>query len=326
MDEEIMPGELVYELADYQSAARTYRSDLLRLPILSLDDELAHMTLRPGVRYSEVVGTTDLDVELQPYVRNARQKVDLELGLRELRTYFGTVNADFDPNKNISTLMGHRASQAMGDALATTPQAHEVLALVPKKIGKKLKTALFKAVRNAKGKTTNDLFDGFDTIAEREIAAGNISAALGNYIKLSGKPDKFNTLELCQEILDAMSPELRAEDCTMYVPQTFLDNYNRSYKLDGGALVYKDKYDQTFVEGSQGRLRIVPLVGKAGSNIIQICPESNMLVGCDQLSDKESVRVANYEPDTFTLMMRMFFGCEYESIDPRRLLIAEIPA
>lgn len=323
--DEMEPGELLYELADYQSAARTYRKDLLRLPILCLDEELAHMTLRPGIRYSEVVGTTDLDVELQPYVRNARQKVDLELDLRELKTYFGTVNADFDPNKNISTLMGHRASQASGDGLETTPQAQEVLALVPKKIGRKLKSALFKAKRNSAGKTTMDLFDGFDTIAEREIADGNISAENGNYLKLSAKPDKFNTLELCQEILDAMSPELRGEDCVMYVPQTFLDNYNRSYKLDGGALVYKDQYDQTFVEGSQGRLRIVPLVGKAGSNLIQICPESNMLVGCDQLSDKETVRVANYEPDTFTLMMRMFWGCEYESIDARRLLVVEIP-
>jgi len=29
-----------------------------------------------------------------------------------------------------------------------------------------------------------DLFDGFDTITEKEIAAGNIAADLGNYMKI----------------------------------------------------------------------------------------------------------------------------------------------
>lgn len=321
-----MPGILEYTLQDYQESARQYRSDLLRLPILALDEELKVMTLRPGIRYSEVVGATNLDIELQPYVRNAVQNANLKLELRELFTFFGTVNAEFEPNAAISTLLGHRASMASGDALASTPQAHELIALTPKAVGRKLKSELFKAVRDPKGKTTHDLFNGFDTIARQEIKKGKIARSVGNYIKLSEVPDKLNAVDIAQEILDSMSPELRSTDCNLYCDQRFYDAYVRAYKMESGGISYNTSYEQTYVEGSMNRLRIVPLVGKAGSNLIQVCPASNMLVGCDQISDKEQVRIGNFAPDTFMVMLRMFFGAQYESIDPRRFLLAEIPA
>lgn len=324
--EQTAPGALNFTLEDYASAARTYRASLLRLPILALASILPYMTLRPGIRYEEMVGTSDLDLELQPYVRNAIQNKDLDLAFRGLRTYFGTVNAEFEPNKAISTLLGHRASMAAGQALQSTPQAHEVIALTPKAVGRKLLASLFPAKRNPAGKTTMDLFDGFDTITQAEIAAGNISAAKGNYIKLSEIPDKGNALELLvEEVLYKLSPELRAQECYIYCSQDILDAYNRAYKLDSGAVIYNRQFDQVSVEGSHGLLKFVPTVAKAGSSFITVCPKENMLIGCDQMGDKESVRVGNYSPDTFMVMMRMFFGTQFESIDKRRLFIAEIP-
>ncbi|MDE6791781.1 MAG: hypothetical protein K2J48_01675 [Muribaculaceae bacterium] len=321
-----MPGILSYTLEDYQQSARTYRSDLLRLPILALSRILAHMTLRPGVRYEEVVGQTDLDIELQPYVRDARQNKNLELGLRILKTYFGTVNNDFDPNANISTLLGHRASLASGSDLASTPQAHEILAMTPKAIGKKLLLALFKAKRNPAGTRTLDLFDGFDTIIDQEKADGNISAEKGNYLKLSVKPDKLNSVEIWSEILDHISPELREEETEVFCAQSIVDNYNRAYKLETGNTAYNKEYNQTCVEGTNDMMRFCPTAAKIGSKYITISVKENMLVGVDQLSDQESVKIGNYSPDTLTVMMRMFFGCQYESIDNRRLFIVELPS
>lgn len=320
-----MPGILSYNLADYQDSARIYRSDLLRLPILALASILQFMTLRPGVRHEEVVGTTDLDAELQPYVRDAEQDGDLELTLRTLCTYFGTVNKKFEPNAAISTLLGHRASLASGQNLQSTPQAHELIALTPKAIGRKLLASLFNAKRDPKGKTTKTLFNGFDSITKDEIAAGNISAANGNYLMLSQRPTKINAVEVLNEILDAMSPELREETCYVFCPQWVVDAYNRAYKLETNGTPYNNEYGQTCIEGSDKRLIFVPTVAKAGSDFITVSPKANMLVGVDQLSDQESVNVGNYSPDTFTVMMRMFFGCQFESIDKRRLLIVEIP-
>ena len=321
-----MPGILNYELTDYQTAARTYRPELLRLPILGLAAVLPYVTMRPGVRYEEAVGATALDVELRPYRRNEIQQADLDLAFRILKTNFGSVNAEFDPNAAISTLMGHRAALASGDALQSTPQAHEVIALTPKAIGRKLLAALCKAKHNPAGNTTMDLFDGFDTITDQEVAAGNISSSNGNYLMLSEAPDKTNAVDVMQEILYSLSPELRAEKCYVYCPQSVLDAYNKAYKLESGAVIYNDKYAQTSVEGSDGNLVFVPMVSKAGSKYIHVCPRENMLIGCDQVSDQESIRIGNYSPDTFMVMLRMFFGVQFESIDPRRFFCAEIPA
>ncbi len=318
-------GIVTYTLEDFRNSARTYRRNILRLPIVALRDDLRYMTLRPNVRYSEVVSQSDFDVEFRPYKRGKRELKDLKLIQRDLRTYFGKIDADFEPNSAINTIVGHRASLAAGKDLAHTPTAQEVLYLAAKSAGKKLKLALFSAVRDEDGETTQDLFDGFDTITANEIAQGNISEEKGNYHMLSAKPDDSNAVKLAKEMLRKMSPELRAEECFLFCSQDFADAYNEAYLESHKGLVYNTKYNQVSVEGSNQMLTIVPLLGKTGSRFIHIAPKANMLVGVDQFSDLERVKIGDYDPDLITMSMRMFFGVEFESIDPRRLLVCEIP-
>ena len=319
-------GQLTFTLDDFTLAARTYRSDFLSMPILALASGLAFMTLRPGVRFQEAVSSPDIDVELAPYKRNRITGGDLDVKQRVLCTYFGSLNYEFDPNANISTILGHRATQAMGESLATTVQAHEVMGLVPKNIGKKLLWALWNAVQNPEGNKTKDLFNGFDTITGNEIAAGKISTATGNYMLLDEAPDFNNAVDIAQEIMYNLSPELRETKCYMFTSQGFIDRYNKAYKRESGCIPYNTQYDQNIVEGSNGNLVMVPMVGKVGSKFIHVTTRENMLVGCDQMSDLESVRVANYSPDTIMFMMRMFFGVNFATLDPRLFFCAEIPA
>lgn len=315
-----------YSLKDFQDSGRTFRKELLRLPILGIADDLKYMTQRLGVRYSEVVGQSSFRAQMAPYKPGRKREVkDLDLNLRDLKTYFGAVDVDFDPNSAIQTILGHRAAQAAGNALASTPTALEVLALQGKAVGYDLKLALFSAVRDDNGTTTQDLFDGFDTITSTEIAAGNISAAKKNYVELQDKPDDSNAVKVAKQLLREMSPELRAQECFLFCSQDFADAYNENYLASHHGIVYNDKYDQVSVEGSNKRLTIVPLLGKTDSSFIHITPKENMLVGMDQLSDMEKIKVGDYDPDLITLSMRMFFGVQFESIDPRRLLVAKLP-
>lgn len=309
--------------AEFQTAALTFRKDLLRLPIISALATLKYMTVRPGILYEEAVGSVDLDVELAPYKANRRSDVDLDLGVRILRTYFGSVNGEFEPNKYIQTILGHKASLADSSGLASTVSAKEVLALFAKKIGKKLNMALWKAKRNHNGNKTEDLFDGWDTITQQEIEAGNIAADKGNYIEIEEPITELNALDVAQKILYAMSDELREEHCYLYCTRNFADKYNKAYQMTHGGIVYNTQYHQTFVEGSNGMLEIIPLASKKGSNFMHVSPKANMIFGCDQMSDQESVRVKDYQPDTLTYMMRLFAGCQFESIDERRLLVAK---
>lgn len=175
-----MAGKFSFSPEDFQQAAVKYRSELLMLPIIGCQDTLQFMTSRPGIRYKERVGTMTGDAQFAPYNPARSTDYNLNLSYREIETFFGSVVAKFEPNSAISTLLGTGATK--GDGQMTTPTAKHVLSLIAKNLSVHLNDAIWNGVRNANGTTTKDLFNGFDTITQSEITAGEISAAKGNYM------------------------------------------------------------------------------------------------------------------------------------------------
>ena len=110
----------------------------------------------------------------------------------------------------------------------------------------------------------------------------------------------------------------------MFCSQDFADKYNEAYLMTHGGIAYNNQYAQTAVEGSNGKLKIIPLANKADSKFIHICPKSNMLVGYDQMGDRENVLVKEYEPFILSYIATMFFGVQFESIDKRRFKAIEL--
>lgn len=318
-------GTLQYNVADFQDAAVQFRGPLLQMPTLSMADILKFMTLRPGVRYKEIVGFSTASAQIHPYRAGERQKLNLDLNLRTLATEFGACNADFEPNSAISTILGHRASQAMGEGLKGTPTAMEVLSLVAKGFGEDLRHALWHGEHDAAGKTTDTLFDGFVTILGKEITAGNVSAAKKNLLQVPAITST-NAVDQFKAILKGMDARLRREDCYIFCGVDKADAYNEAYLLTHAGVVYNTEYDQVTVEGSGKRLTIVPVPELNGCDYMIVCPKSNLLVGVDQMSDMESVNVGKYDSDVLTFEMRMFFGVQFESIDPRRFLAVKVAA
>lgn len=319
-----MAGKFQFTPEDYQQAAVKYRSELLYLPIFGINDTLQHMTGRPGIRYAERVGTISADAQFAPYNPSRETDVDLNLDFRELRTYFGSVVANFEPNTAISTLLGTGATK--GDGQITTPTARHVLALIAKGLSRHLNDAVWNGKRNAAGDTTADLFDVFDTITSQEIAAGEISEEKKNYVKLADTINPANVVDILKQIMFEMDPHLRATDCNIYCSQQLVDIYNEGYQLTHGTLPYNTQYGQNAVEGSQGKLHFVPLFNKADSGFIHIAPKSNMLVGYDQMGDVESVMVKEYKPFLLSYIATMFFGCQFETLHSSRLKVVELAA
>lgn len=318
-------SKITFTPEDYKEAAVQYRKQLLMLPIRGIKKSLEYMTGRPGIRYAERVGDADMDAQFAPYKPAMRSNANLTIKFRELRTYFGACVVDFEPNQAISTLLGIGAA-SKGDAQMQAPTAMLVLCLIAKKLAKSLDRALFFAKRNPDGNTTMDLFDGFDTITGAEIEAGNISAELGNYLKLSAPITVANAVETAQQIMYALHDELRAstEPVYIYCTQDFVDKYNKAYKLETGATAYNREYDQVAVEGSNGMLVFCPMPNKRGTKYFQVCAKSNMLVGYDQLSDSESVSVEKYAPFILTYIATMFFGVQFETLDQRCFMVVEL--
>ena len=318
-----MAGKLNFTLEEYQDAARKYRKDLLMLPIIGIQDTLKYMTGRPGIRYKESVAALNGNAQFAPYKPSRRSNFNLDLDFRTLETFFGSVVAQFEPNSAISTLLG-AIGDTKGDGQMQTPTAKHVLALIAKSLSENLNNAIFRGVRNASGDTTDDLFDGFDTITSKEIADGKIAASEGNYMKLTEAVTKANAVDVAKEIMWSMDQHLRAQTCYMFCSQDFADKYNEAYLLTHAGINYNNQYSQVAVEGSNGKLILCPLANKADSNFIHVTPKINMLVGYDQMGDTESVMVKEYEPFILSYIATMFFGVQFESIDKRRLKVVEL--
>ena len=318
-----MAGKLTFTLQEFQEAATKWRSDLLMLPIIGIQETLKYMTARPGIRYKENVGALSGDAQFGPYKPSRSTDFNLNVDYRTLETFMGSVVAKFEPNSAVSTLLG-QVGATKGDGQIKAPTALHVLALIARGLSEHLNEAIWAGKRNAAGDTTMDLFDGFDTITEKEITSGALSSENGNYMKLDEEITSANAVDIAKEILFSLDPRLRAQDLYMFCTQDFADKYNEGYLLSHGGINYNTQYSQTTVEGSNGRLHIVPMYNKIGSKFIHICPKSNMLIGYDQMGDVESVMVKEYEPFILSYIATMFFGCQFESIDKRRFKVVEL--
>lgn len=320
-----MAGQLniTPSLEQFQEAATKWRPELLMQPIIGCQDTIQHMTPRPGIRYKENVGAISGDAQFGPYKPSRSTDFNLNVDYRTLETFMGSVHCKFEPNSAASTILGYMAA-TKGDGQMKAPTALHVLIHIAKSLSGNLNDAIFNGVRNASGDATHDLFDGFDTIAQMEIDAGNISAANKNYMKLTEEITAANALDIAKEILYSLDPRLRAQELNMYCSQDFADKYNEAMLLTHGGINYYNQFNQNCVEGSNGKLHIVPLFNKADSKFIQVTPKSNMLIGYDQMGDIESVMVKEYEPFILSYIATMFFGVQYESIDYRRFKLIEL--
>lgn len=318
-----MAGKLTFTLQEFQEAATKWRSDLLMLPIIGIQETLKYMTSRPGIRYKENVGALSGDAQFGPYKPSRSTDFNLNVDYRTLETFMGSVVAKFEPNSAVSTLLG-QVGATKGDGQIKAPTALHVLALIARGLSEHLNEAIWTGKRNAAGDTTMDLFDGFDTITTKEVTSGAIAAEEGNYMKLDEEITSANAVDIAKEILFSLDPRLRAQDLYMFCTQDFADKYNEGYLLSHGGINYNTQYSQTTVEGSNGRLHIIPMYNKIGSKFIHICPKSNMLIGYDQMGDVESVMVKEYEPFILSYIATMFFGCQFESIDKRRFKVVEL--
>ena len=318
-----MAGKLTFTLQEFQEAAAKWRSDLLMLPIIGIQETLKYMTARPGIRYKENVGALSGDAQFGPYKPSRSTDFNLNVDYRTLETFMGSVVAKFEPNSAVSTLLG-QVGATKGDGQMKAPTALHVLALIARGLSEHLNEAIWAGKRNAAGDTTIDLFDGFDTITDKEITSGAIAAEEGNYMKLTEEITSANAVDAAKEILFSLDPRLRSQDLYMFCTQDFADKYNEGYLLSHGGINYNTQYSQTTVEGSNGRLHIIPMYNKIGSKFIHICPKSNMLIGYDQMGDVESVMVKEYEPFILSYIATMFFGCQFESIDKRRFKVVEL--
>lgn len=315
-------GKVNITVEQLAKSALKFRKEILMMPVMSLrEDFLQYVTLRTGIRYAEQVGQMSGSAEIGPYNEDRVDDDDVKITPRTLYTYFGSLQKKFSPNSVYQSIYGSAITK--GEGLKTTEITRQVLNFLSAKVGEALYDHQWDAKRNAEGTKTVDLFDGFDTITEKEITAKTISVANGNMVNVDPSTiNSTNAVEVLKTIYRAADPHLRRLKTQMFVTPSIYDAYCDDYKTTTGAIPYNTQFKQTFVEGSENRCEIVPLSNKAGSKYIHLTTKQNMLVGVCQEGDDESVAVEKHEAFRLLFVMTLFYGVEFETISKERLLVA----
>lgn len=317
-----MAFELKITDSELQKSAVTYRKELLIMPVIAAKATLQHMTARSGVAGREVLGQLSGGIELGPYDPNRKDDTGLDINPRTLETYLGSVVKRFDMNSVAKTVYGALTTQ--GDGLASLDLVRQVLNYLAMQLGRNLNLCIFSAKRNDSGTLTKDLFDGFDTITQKEIEGGSIATGKGNFIELGEAITESNAVDTLMKIYEQADDTLQGVPTKMFVPFNVYSAYNRDYMASFGNVIYNTEYKKTYLEGTDNLCEIVPLVSKKGSPFIHLTTKGNMVYGYgDGLAD-EKIAVEKYHEFLLSFVATMYFGCQFETISKERLMVAKL--
>ena len=308
--------------AELKKSAVTYRKELLMMPVIAAEATLQHMTPRPGVAGREVLGQLSGGIELGPYDPQRYDDDGLDIKPRTLETYLGSVIKRFDLNSVAKTVYGSLTTQ--GEALTSLDLARQVLNYLSMQLGRNLNLHIWNAKRNDTGDKTADLFDGFDTITQKEIAAGTIDTSEGNFMQLSQAIDESNATDILMSIYENADDILQGVPTKMFVPISVYRAYNKDYLASFGNVVYNAQFKKTYLEGTDNLCELVPLVSKKGSPYIHLTTKSNMIYGYGDGLDSEKIAIEKHHEFLLSFVATMFFGCQFEAINKERLMVAKL--
>jgi len=152
-----------------------------------------------------------------------------------------------------------------------------------------LKTSLDPAI----AKSVKAINNGFFTIIDTEVAAGNISEVKKNLIP-TGDIDDTNAVAKLKAFYRKAceyNPALRRQNVKLYVSHLVGDAYDDNYQALNGTLPYNKEFEKTFLEGSGKRCEIVRLSAMGISKRIMMGPMLNFNILVDQESDQEKITV-----------------------------------
>lgn len=295
-----------------------FRKEILLMPVVALSETTGHMTMRYGIRGKETVGEARSGAKLRPYTSAKGETNTASMAPRTLETFLGDVVEEFDPWTLYDTMYSEPLSKKRTELEVVKTLAVEMA----KSATEDLPEVIFSGVRNATGNCTMDLFDGFDTIASAEKAAGNIALAKKNYVDV-GNISSANVGDKLKAIHKAAHVILKNGASKMFIPVLVKEMYDEWFLANFGPVAYNTGFEQTFLYGTNKKCELVPLTGMINSAHIFLTSKRNMLVGCDQESDKERVEINKCDnPKAVQFFMTAFFGVQFETLNPKVFLAA----
>lgn len=165
------------------------------------------------------------------------------------------------------------------------------------------------------GSHINLAFDGLETIIADEITATNISAANGNLYDPGAVYTSANTGDLLLAQWRAMPATFRMKGGDCHISVDMGDLYDDWYKAEHDAPPMVDTAGQTFLDGTNGKCRLIRHSNIANQRVIMTRKE-NIVYGTDKMSDMSSLRAfESGNPYLFTAVMKYVFGIQIVTLD-----------
>lgn len=317
-------GEINITLQSLQTSFRTDRRELATMPLFSMSEILPYVTLITGLRHklsvSELVG----DMQIGNYSKTRRDDNDFTIDSRELEVFFGSAIKGIDPNSIYQSIWG--SSLTKGEGLKNVPIVKAVAVYLMGKLGEHLFDSIWTARHVADGSTTDTLFDGFKTIIDAEITAGNMSVQKKSLFNLSSL-SVANAEDQFKDFYWSSHEKLRRQNVNLICSPNAAHFYDESYQDNHGALPYNQQYTKRTIEGSNGKCTIVPLAN-VPDNFLCLTTKENLLIGTNISSEWDSFNVEKSLSSHFLIdfVATMFFGTQLRSINPEMISVAEVPA
>ena len=316
MRERITPQEL-------ETSCRQYRRELIMQPIeVMKENTLKYITLVPGVRNQLVFGELTGDAQLGPWKKSRNSDADYKIVGRTLQVWPGNCTYNFDPMEVFQSIYGQ--SIQMGQSMTSNQIARLVATYFAAKVGQHLNDHVWDAVRNVDGDKTEDLFDGFDTIIAKEIAAENLSATKGNLFEFDAAVSALTAVEQLKEFWRKANKYLRGRDGYMYLTEDVYWAYIDDYQARHGALPYNTDYEKQVLEGSNGKCHFVVLPNMAGSDYLKITTKPNFLLGTDINSQENHVGIEKYSSWQLTFEYAAVYGAQIRTLAPEALFVGKL--
>ena len=309
-------------LKEYKDTCIKWEKLFQQLPVRAAGDVLKYFTMVRKLRGKKRFGSISGKSQYAPFKKKRDSKSEVNIDFREIETFHGNVVDPFSPVDYIDLPFAYD-DPIIGEAIKKGGTTMMVLIQLAIARGAGIAQAAITGDRDEDGDTTEDLCDGVITIADKEVAAGNISAAKGNYIKFDEKVTKANAVDIAKEIVFSSNQFLRRQNSIMLCAPDFVDKYNEAYLLTHAGINYNKQYNQPYVEGSDNKLTLIALPEMAGLNKAIITNKQNLLCGIYNDTDATSVDVIREGHYGLSFASDIWLGFQFHTIDQRRFRYVE---
>lgn len=311
------------DISKVQQYAEKHKKELLNLAVMNAE-VIEKMDLVAGVTDKYTMTELEFKKIFKPYAKEWDPDPDkAQLIPRTGRVEIGQVELEEEPLRYRKTYLGNVLKKGVNPD--DHPFEKAFLEGIVKRVSNDINDdlaffgdyGLRQNPNPAIAKSVKAINNGFFTIIDTEIAAGNISEAKGNLIK-TGSINRTNAVAKLKAFYRkacAKMPALRSQTVRLYISYEVYDAYNDNYQAINGALPYNKEFQKTFLEGSANRCILEPMSSMGISKRIMLGPFENFKVLVDQVSDQEDITVFNPgNPKVMGFFLAAAIGFEFMTL------------